>query len=142
MKPLTGECPCGALSFSARVPAVWTVYCHCNECRYSAGAPVSLWVGFPSRSVDVSGPTLWRPGLSLDVTRGFCGLCGAAALYRDRSMLADETYLNGALAHDPLRLDPAGHAFWSERVSFYLCGDELPKWDTYSRARRDRLILI
>ncbi|WP_162409622.1 GFA family protein [Acuticoccus sediminis] len=140
MKSLTGECPCGSLSFGASGPAVWTVFCHCTECRDWSGSPLSLWVGFPSESVVFGGWILWRPGKSIDVMRGFCGKCGAAVIYRDRSMLQEETYVNGLLVHEPDRVKPAGHAFWRERISYIACSDDLPRWEGYSRARRLRLV--
>lgn len=141
MNALTGECPCGALSYYAAAPSVWTVYCHCNACRDSSGSPSLLWVGFPSDAIEIRGWVLWEPGRSIHVLRGFCSQCGAAMIYRDRSMLQEETYVNGATAHDRGRIKPMGHAFWRERVGAYHCVDDLPRWDTYSRERRERLIL-
>lgn len=135
MRPLTGECPCGAFSFSAAHPAVWTVYCHCNECRESSGAPYTLWVGFPADLVTVRGWIRWEAGRCVDVIRGFCAQCGVAAVYRDRRMLQPETYLNGAFFHEPEALVPQGHAFWSERTGQASIEDALVKWETYSRAR-------
>ena len=135
---ITGACPCGALSFSIDGPAAWTVYCHCGECRDASGAPVTLWAGFPVAAVAVSGVVSWRPGRSLWVTRGFCAVCGAHVLYRDRSMVREELYINGAFVSEPDRVVAEAHAFWSERVTGVGVDDRLPTFDTYSRLRLPR----
>lgn len=115
---------------------VWVVYCHCDECRRTVCAPYTLWAGFPTAATFVSGWVRWETGISINVSRGFCGRCGAAVIYRDRSMFNDETYFNAATLNEPERLAPDGHAYWAERVSFVMVTDDLPKWPGRSRERR------
>ncbi len=40
--PFAGGCTCGAIRFE--IDRIFdAIYCHCNRCRRSSGAPVLVW---------------------------------------------------------------------------------------------------
>jgi hypothetical protein len=129
----TGGCSCGAVSYRCAGAPVWTAYCHCGDCRRATGAPVSLWIGFPARSVELAGPAAWRVGRSASVARAFCGICGSPVAYRDTTILDDEIYLAAGTLDHPEAVTPEAHAFWRERLPYLALVDELPRFDTFSR---------
>ncbi len=59
------------------------VYCHCRDCRRFSGAPVSLFAGYRSKQVELTGgePTAYES--SPGVHRSFCGRCGTPVSFED-----------------------------------------------------------
>ena len=79
MSTRTGQCMCGAVSFTARdVPDTFGA-CHCEMCRRWAGGPFLAvtcgevtWTGVAPKVLTTSA---WAE-------RGFCEACGSAMFYR------------------------------------------------------------
>ncbi len=71
-----GGCRCGAVAFRASGNPTTVVYCHCQDCCRSSGAPVSLFVGYHTGRVErLRGePRVYES--SPGVYRSFCGHCG------------------------------------------------------------------
>ena len=82
--PLTGACPCGAVSFRVTKPFSTAGYCHCKRCQRRSGTAWSL-NGIVSRDgwEIVRGEEnvrVWDPPDGLP--KAFCGVCGGQ-LYSD-----------------------------------------------------------
>ncbi|WP_367195515.1 GFA family protein [Amorphus sp. 3PC139-8] len=131
-----GGCACGAIRFSAEGEPVWAAYCHCSDCRQATGAPVTLWVGFRAAAIVWTGTPESRSGSSGDAKRQWCGRCGSPIGYLDASIPDNEIYLAIGAFDEPQRIAPKGHAFWSAKLPFVTFDDGLPRYETFSRARK------
>lgn len=82
MAPLKGGCLCGAIRYRSDLPYRYAVHCHCGMCRKTSGAPFMTWVCLPREgfAFEMGQPRLRRS--SGEVTRAFCGDCGAQ-IYMD-----------------------------------------------------------
>lgn len=69
------QCACGNCSVHATGEALLSLYCHCDDCRVSAGSPMVARALFPKESVTVeSGET--RTWTYKTNARTFCADCG------------------------------------------------------------------
>ena len=50
-----GGCRCGAVGVTVYGEPRVVVYCHCEDCRRSSGAPVSVFAGYPAERLEVRG---------------------------------------------------------------------------------------
>jgi hypothetical protein len=121
-----GGCRCGAVAFRASESPTTVVYCHCQDCRRSSGAPVSLFAGYHTGQVE------WLRGeprvyeSSPGVYRSFCGRCGAPISFEDER-LPGETYLPVGIFDDPETFKPQKHYWVSRRLRWFDVSDGLPR---------------
>ncbi len=52
---ITGQCHCGAISFTATVDAPKVIVCHCQDCQVFSGAPFRAVLPIPAEQVSLSG---------------------------------------------------------------------------------------
>ena len=129
-----GGCRCGAVAFRVRAEPTVVVYCHCQDCRKSSGAPVSLFVGYHTGQVE------WLQGeprvyeSSPGVYRSFCGRCGAPVSFEDER-LPGETYLPVGIFDDPETFEPEKHDWVSRRLRWFDVPDGLPRHEESSILR-------
>jgi hypothetical protein len=122
---LTGRCFCGELTWSASSKIIWAAICHCEDCRRAASSDYVSWFGVKRSGLTWSGPQgFFRSSPS--VRRSFCRRCGAPASF-ETDVFPDETHLYAASLDQPQRYHPTAHIFWSERVPWMICTDNLPK---------------
>lgn len=122
---LTGRCFCGELSWSAASRIIWAAICHCEDCRRAASSDYVSWFGVKRSRLTWSGPQGFFRSSSR-VLRSFCRRCGAPASF-ETDVFPDETHLYAASLDQPQRYHPTAHIFWSERVPWMICTDNLPK---------------
>lgn len=125
-----GGCLCGALRYEVRGQPLRAVYCHCQMCRKSGGAPVSAWVGVPvDRLRWVRGqPVAYASSAS--ATRGFCGACGSPLTWRHDAQ-PDTVFLTvGSLDH-PHAVRPQHHLFTADSIPWLDIHDDLPRYDAW-----------
>lgn len=128
MKPIVGHCLCGAIGVSCNVAAPALVFCHCSQCRKTAGAPYLAVFPAPVGAVSISDPSqrLREFRATRDKVRAFCGVCGApvfsrrdgADILRLRAGLFDE--LEGAV--------PQAHIHMAAPASWYQHRGALPQY--------------
>jgi hypothetical protein len=80
---ITGQCHCGAISFTALIDPNKIIACHCADCQIFSGAPFRAVVPTPVKNVKMTG----EPKHYIKVaesgnrrTQAFCGDC-ATHLY-------------------------------------------------------------
>jgi hypothetical protein len=49
---ISGGCNCGGVKYRAKLPAIYSGFCHCKFCRASSGAPFAAIVAFPLPSIE------------------------------------------------------------------------------------------
>lgn len=76
---ISGQCHCGAITFTALVDASKVVACHCADCQQFSGAPFRAVIPVPVEHVELTG----RPKHYVKVAasgnrraQAFCGACG------------------------------------------------------------------
>ncbi|WP_323765082.1 GFA family protein [Marinovum sp.] len=77
----TGQCLCGAVSFTATVPETFHV-CHCEMCRRWAGVAMAA-VSVKAAEIEIEGAEHIRAFRSSEwASRCSCAECGSALWYR------------------------------------------------------------
>lgn len=79
---MTGQCLCGAVTFTAEDVDLDANGCHCGQCRRWAGGTV---IGVIACGVGFSGTEYMRRYESSEwAERAFCGKCGSSLFYRQK----------------------------------------------------------
>jgi len=76
---LSGQCLCGAISYSAETSDTKHYVCHCADCRRYGGGAVHAGVVVAANCLSVSGnPRVWTmtADSGRSIARHFCGDCG------------------------------------------------------------------
>jgi adenylate cyclase len=130
--PFTGGCLCGAIRYE--VDRVFDVInCHCNNCRRSSGAPVTVTAQVPGDAFRVveGSPSAYRTSASGRSV--FCGTCGSGLygefLSTDHPLAREGRYFSvrvGTL-DSPERLRPLIHQFIESKLSWVEIHDDLPR---------------
>lgn len=82
-KAVSGQCLCGAVSYTAQLENEEFGACHCEMCRrWTGGINLSFDGG---KDVEISGDSLVRFDSSPWAERGFCGKCGSSLFYRSKA---------------------------------------------------------
>jgi hypothetical protein len=77
---ITGQCHCGAVSFSALVDPSRVFVCHCADCQIISGGPFRAVVPVPVAQVDLQGQPKSYVKVAASGNRraqAFCGDCGS-----------------------------------------------------------------
>jgi len=80
MQALTGHCLCGAVSYRAAGPVLFSIVCHCRDCQRASGSGGVPILGVPKPSFSCKGPVKQSrvPGGSgMPAVRNFCAECGS-----------------------------------------------------------------
>ena len=127
---LSGHCHCGAISYSVAGEPQHSSFCHCEDCRRSAGAPVVGWAAFKAADLAVTGsPASYAS--SEHAVRQFCGTCGTGLFYVNEQVLPGLVDIQIATLDDPEALPPQLHVQAAERLSWMENIDALPAFDRY-----------
>jgi hypothetical protein len=130
----SGACRCGRYRFRVAAEPFTVSYCHCSDCRRATGALVTVFVGFRAGDVHRLGPEAAVHAATPSVERLFCGTCGTPVGYRDER-LPGEIYYYLGIMDDPASLPPMLHAWAGERLPWLDLGDDLPRFEGFSRPR-------
>ncbi|HEY7672877.1 MAG TPA: GFA family protein [Gammaproteobacteria bacterium] len=124
----SGQCLCGAVSFSIAFPSKWVAHCHCTLCQRAHGAAFVTWVSVDESRMTVRDPDqrlAWHAS-SADAKRGFCARCGSHLFFRSPRW-PGEWHIARANFTTPVDREPQVHAFYDTHVSWFAVNDELPK---------------
>ncbi len=132
MPPATGQCLCGDIGFTARLPSKWVAHCHCTMCQRGGGAAFVTWVGMEDRDCSIRDPHArlqWYRS-SDQAERGFCNHCGSTLFFRSQRW-PGELHITLANFSGPIDRVPQAHVFWDTRVPWVHMGngDGLPRTD-------------
>jgi hypothetical protein len=76
---ISGQCHCGAISFTAEVDPAKVVACHCEDCQKFSGAPFRAVVPAPVEGVSLFGEPKRYVKIAASGNRrvqAFCASCG------------------------------------------------------------------
>lgn len=76
---ITGQCHCGAISFTALIDPRRVIVCHCSDCQQFSGAPFRAVLPTPAGQVVIKGKAKHYVKVAASGNRraqAFCGECG------------------------------------------------------------------
>lgn len=123
-----GQCLCGAIRFSARLPSKWVAHCHCSRCQRAHGAAFVTWVGMQADCVDIAdaGDSLRWFAAPARGERSFCGSCGSSLFFRS-AQWPGELHIARAAFTDPVDREPQMHGYFDSHVDWVQLADNLPR---------------
>lgn len=121
-----GHCRCGAVVMIVDADPTLSVYCHCDDCRRSCGAPVIASVGFAKDAVKWEADATLARYRKGTATRLFCSKCGSPVA-QEHDSAADTTFFNTGFMDRPSDFPPAYHTFAGQKLDWLELHDDLPK---------------
>ncbi|MEO6173223.1 MAG: GFA family protein [Arenimonas sp.] len=128
MTPAHGNCLCGAIRFTAKLPSRWVAHCHCTMCQQTGGSAFITWVGLEEQRCQIHDPQnqlQWYQS-SDEAQRGFCKRCGSTLFFKS-SRWPDEIHVALSNFQTPVDKAPQVHAFWDTHVDWVVLNDDLPR---------------
>jgi hypothetical protein len=127
-KEVTGHCLCGSIRFTAQLPSMYCVHCHCSMCRRNHGAAYVTWFSVPRGKVklEAGGEDLVRFMSSEHGSRSFCRRCGTS-LFCENDAHPDRTDIPLGTVDGPIDRQPQAHVFFDSGADWVAIGDELPR---------------
>lgn len=127
MPLLAGVCLCGAITATVEAIAGPLVFCHCRECRKTAGAPFLAVLPVPVSAFQLRDPTrrLTAYRVTPHKARYFCAACGSP-IYSQRDG-ADTLRLRAGFLDLPADIPLAGHIYWADAALWDEIHDILPR---------------
>ena len=125
---IKGSCLCGAIRYEVRGPLGPASHCHCSMCRKAHGAAFGTYARVKRGDfVLLSGQQdMVSYQSSPEVTRTFCGRCGATLQFIRATRPDTFSLALGTLDDDP-GLRPSMHIFVGDKAPWVEIDDELPK---------------
>ncbi|MEQ8663249.1 MAG: GFA family protein [Gammaproteobacteria bacterium] len=130
-----GRCLCGGIRVQVRGPLAPLVYCHCAQCRRTAGAPFLAVLPVASAAFALDDPhgLLAEFRATPDKARCFCARCGAPVLSRRDG--GDGVRVRAGLFDDLGGIMHGGHIFVAAAACWDTITDRLPQYAALEPAR-------
>jgi hypothetical protein len=124
---VAGACLCGAVTFTVALPPKWVAHCHCSMCRRAHGAGFVTWVGVEAGAFTLTkSEALATYASSPGASRQFCAKCGSPLFFKSERWPGEVHVARAAIAGD-VGMNPAAHAFFSDKADWVHVNDQLPK---------------
>ena len=125
---IKGSCLCGEIQFRIRNPYPQLAHCHCEDCRKFHGAAFSTFAEVSGENLEMIDPSNHLKTFTADngSRRSFCGNCGSSLLFQGREQVPNIEIAIATL-DSTCNFEPDAHIFYSQKVSWFEPGDELPK---------------
>jgi len=121
-----GHCRCKNIVIQVKGEPEFSVYCHCDDCRRSTGAPLIAAVGYDKSNI------IWEKRESLNnwvngsCTRLFCAQCGSPVAQTHDSA-PTRVYFYTTFMDKPELLPPKAHSYSGEQLPWLMLRDDLPR---------------
>ncbi len=124
----SGACLCGAVRFTATLPSLGCVHCHCTMCQRNHGAAFVTWFAVPPAALklDSGAEDLVRYASSTDGSRSFCRRCGSS-LFCTNTQHPDRVDIPLAVMNGPIDRTPQVHVFYDSHAPWASPTDALPR---------------
>lgn len=92
---ITGQCHCGAVSWTAALPHTIALNCHCNMCRSLSGADYSSWLVLAADQFTLlsGADVLTAYQASEQFSKTFCRQCGSTVSCVNDNKFPDHIYV-------------------------------------------------
>lgn len=134
MLEIHGHCMCSAVTFTASEKPIWTVVCHCSDCRRSAGNALAVFAIFKESSFSLIKGELKSFESSPGVQRSFCPQCGTPIAYRSARIPKEIHVLIGAL-DQPEDYPPQMEVYCQEQLPWVDLALDGPKFQVLPEKR-------
>lgn len=127
-KSASGSCLCGAVRFTATLPSLSCVHCHCTMCQRNHGAAFVTWFAIPPEALKLESGAeeIVRYASSTHGSRSFCRRCGSS-LFCENSEHPDRVDIPLGAMSSPIDRAPQVHVFYDSRAPWVLLADALPR---------------
>jgi hypothetical protein len=121
-----GHCRCeGVVVLVSSEPEV-SVYCHCDDCRRSAGAPLIAAIGINKATINWERDDTLARWTNGTCTRLFCRECGTP-IAQEHESAPSRTYFNTAFMDEPELFPPNAHSYALEQLPWLELTDTLAR---------------
>jgi len=127
-RTLTGQCLCRAVTYEVEDRFLYSLNCHCSNCRRSTGGAFKPFAGIPrSRLNVVTGADALLTYGAASAHDAHCARCGSL-LY---SVVRDGQYVHVTLGTllDAPSIRPTAHIHVGSKAPWYTITDDLPQHD-------------
>ncbi|MEM9332883.1 MAG: GFA family protein [Pseudomonadota bacterium] len=123
-----GHCRCESVVISVTSEPEVSVYCHCDDCRRSTGAPIIAAVGMPGVSVTWEARDTLTRYVHGTCTRTFCNRCGTP-IAQEHESAPHLIFFYTAFMDEPDKFPPTYHSFEGQQISWLHLTDDLDRCD-------------
>jgi hypothetical protein len=120
---ITGQCHCGAISFTATIDPAKVIACHCADCQQISGAPFRAVLPTPVAQVNIQGTAKHYIKTAASGNRrvqAFCAECGTQ-LYATEADAPKVMNLRLGCVNERAQLPPALH-IWGQSALPWIHG--------------------
>lgn len=126
-----GGCHCGAVRYEVSGEPQHVSFCHCTDCRKSAGAPMVAWAAYPETRFKLLAGEVAEYVSAGGALRHFCPGCGSGIYYINAEVLPGLVDIQVATLDNPEVLEPNCHVQVAERISWMKEAHNLPEFERY-----------
>jgi hypothetical protein len=126
-----GGCHCGAVRYEVSGEPQHVSFCHCTDCRKSAGAPMVTWAAYPEAGFQLLSGDVTRYVSTGGAVRHFCSRCGSGIYYINAQVLPGLVDIQVATLDAPEALEPNCHVQVAERIGWMAEAHSLPEFQRY-----------
>jgi hypothetical protein len=130
LRTLSGKCLCGTVCYEVADQFLYSLNCHCSNCRRSTGSAFKPFAGIERAKLRLSGGAdqllIFGKESAHDA---HCGKCGSL-LY---SLVRDAQFLHvtlGTLVDSP-SIRPSAHIFVGSKAPWHTITDDLPQHEEF-----------
>lgn len=134
MSQSTGHCLCGAIKYSISTEPLWSLICHCSDCRRSVGNALATFVVFQKNSFSLQQGELKSFQSSPGVERSFCPHCGTPIAYQS-TRISDEIHILVGSLDCPEQYPPQLEVFCREQLPWLEISIDGPSFDALPKNR-------
>ena len=127
----TGQCLCGAVSYTIKAAPVATGQCHCKDCQRASGTGHMSLAFFKREDVDLTGQTA-SFGVKADSgntnTRHFCPRCGSR-IYGENSARPHLVGINVGSTDDNSWFQPQRVVYIKDQPGWDVTAMDVPRFE-------------
>jgi len=139
MKPLKGQCLCGAIQYEIDKVEPKMAHCHCSMCRKFHGAAFSTFVEVKTDDLR------WLKGQELLVgyiasngtVRQFCSVCGSSMTFNSAHSTGNSIAIALGTLDSDFDFQPDAHIHVDSKAKWINICDDLPQ---FAKERDEKLI--
>uniref|UniRef100_A0A7S1VM75 CENP-V/GFA domain-containing protein n=1 Tax=Sexangularia sp. CB-2014 TaxID=1486929 RepID=A0A7S1VM75_9EUKA len=136
IKPLSGHCHCGKISFTVSPPFAHNAVCHCVDCRRSSGALAVHWAVVSEESLvldpSVSPDDLTTYTGKTGSQRQFCRVCGTGLFFRNQQVIPGMVDIQATAFTEETPAPAPGAQIWvKERIPWWNALKDMKEFEQF-----------